>query len=127
MTVVAFALGLILREYNEALVRKLEDKMLELDQTNRVLSDEVAERRLSESRLAQQARLLDMAGDAVVCIGSDGVLGYWNRGAERVFGRSAARASVVPGTSTTAGEPAARCISQPRPATRNRIAHRPWP
>ena len=31
--------------YNEALVRKLEDKMLELEQTNRVLKQEITERK----------------------------------------------------------------------------------
>ncbi len=77
-----------LREYNEALIHKLEDKMLELERANRELNAEVAERRLSESRLAQQARLLDMASDAIVCMGLDGVIRYWNRGAERVFGRA---------------------------------------
>lgn len=89
-----------LREYNEALIHKLEDKMLELERANRELNAEVAERRLSESRLARQARLLDMATDAIACIDLDGVIRYWNRGAERVFGLPAGDAVGIPWAAT---------------------------
>ena len=75
-----------LREYNYSLVHKLERKMLQLEESNRELELEVDERRQTEVRLRQQTRLLDMASDAIICLGLDGVIRYWNRGAERVFG-----------------------------------------
>ena len=77
-----------LREYNYSLVHKLEHKMIQLEESNRELELEVKERRLTEVRLRQQTRLLDMASDAIICLGLDGVIRHWNRGAERVFGWS---------------------------------------
>ena len=75
-----------LREYNQTLIHKLEDKMIELERTNRDLAAEVAERRRTEARVRDQARLLDLASDAIIGLGRDHVVCYWNRGAERVFG-----------------------------------------
>lgn len=80
--------AVFLREYNYSLVHKLEHKMLQLEESNRELELEVKERRLTEVRLRQQTRLLDMASDAIICLGLDGVIRHWNRGAERVFGWS---------------------------------------
>ncbi len=80
--------AVFLREYNYTLVHKLERKMLQLEESNRELELEVNERRLTEVRLRQQTRLLDMASDAIICLGLDGVIRHWNRGAERVFGWS---------------------------------------
>ena len=79
-----------LREYNEALIHKLEDKMAELEAANRELRAEVAERQRSEARLAEQSRLLDLASDAVVSLELDGRVRSWNRAAERIFGWPAA-------------------------------------
>lgn len=50
------------RMYNEALIRKLEDKMLELEKTNRALAEDVAERQRAETEnkrlLAESQRRL---------------------------------------------------------------------
>ena len=43
----------LLKEYNEVLVRKLEKKALELERTNRELSAEVAERKHAEEKLRE--------------------------------------------------------------------------
>jgi PAS domain S-box-containing protein len=40
-----------LREYNEALIRKLEDKMLQLEEANRALERDVTERKRAEERI----------------------------------------------------------------------------
>jgi PAS domain S-box-containing protein/putative nucleotidyltransferase with HDIG domain len=40
------------REYNEALIRKLENKMLQLEEANRTLELEIAKRKQSEERIA---------------------------------------------------------------------------
>lgn len=45
-----------------------------------------------ESRLREQAALLDMAQDAIVVHGLDDVVRYWNKGAERVYGWTAGEA-----------------------------------
>jgi len=41
------------RQYNEALIRKLEDKMLQLEQANRSLERDIAERKQAEKALAE--------------------------------------------------------------------------
>jgi PAS domain S-box-containing protein len=51
---------------------------------------DVTERRLTEQRVAEQAALLDKANDAILVSGLDGVIHYWNKGAERVYGWSSA-------------------------------------
>ncbi|MCA9659240.1 MAG: PAS domain S-box protein [Myxococcales bacterium] len=44
------------------------------------------------SELREQAELLDLTHDAIVVRGLDGVITYWNRGAERLYGYSAEEA-----------------------------------
>jgi len=46
------------REYNEALIRKLETKMLQLEEANRVLEAEIAERRRVEWALSERVKEL---------------------------------------------------------------------
>jgi response regulator RpfG family c-di-GMP phosphodiesterase len=41
------------RMYNESLIRKLEDKMLELEKANRALDEDIAERRRAEMEIAR--------------------------------------------------------------------------
>ena len=42
--------------------------------------------RQSQLKLAEQARLLDKAHDAIFVISMDGIVTYWNQGAERIYG-----------------------------------------
>ena len=61
----------------------------------RDVSDEEAARALLEERdhrIASQAALLDKTSDAMVVRGLDHVIQYWNRGAESIYGWSAAEA-----------------------------------
>jgi PAS domain S-box-containing protein len=51
---------------------------------------DVTERRRAEERLARQAALLDEANDAITVRDLDGIIQYWNRGAERLYGWSSA-------------------------------------
>jgi response regulator RpfG family c-di-GMP phosphodiesterase len=46
------------REYNEALIRKLEDKMLQLEESNRALEAEIAERKRAEWALSERMKEL---------------------------------------------------------------------
>ncbi|HKP63008.1 MAG TPA: PAS domain S-box protein [Polyangiales bacterium] len=51
---------------------------------------DVTERRKAELRVAEQAALLDKANDAIAVRDLDGVIQYWNKGAERVYGWTSA-------------------------------------
>jgi PAS domain S-box-containing protein len=53
---------------------------------------DITERRQAEQRLVSQAALLDKAKDAIMVRDLDGVVRYWNKGAERVYGWSSAEA-----------------------------------
>jgi PAS domain S-box-containing protein len=53
---------------------------------------DVTDRRLAERRLIEQAALLDKANDAILVRDLDGVVQYWNKGAERLYGWSSAEA-----------------------------------
>lgn len=81
-----------LRLYSETLIRKLEEKTLLLEETNRSLQQDIAERKRAEERVAEQAALLDQAGDAIFVCDPGHLVRYWNRGAERLYGWSAAEA-----------------------------------
>jgi PAS domain S-box-containing protein len=53
---------------------------------------DVTERRVAERRLFEQAALLDKAKDAILVRDLDGVIQYWNKGAERLYGWTGAEA-----------------------------------
>ena len=44
--------------------------------------------RAERSNIEAQARLLDLASDAISCTGVEGTINYWNGGAERLYGFS---------------------------------------
>lgn len=44
----------MLREYSEVLIRKLEDKALQLEQANRALQEDIARRQQAEEKISQQ-------------------------------------------------------------------------
>ncbi|MFD2297010.1 EAL domain-containing protein [Massilia sp. GCM10020059] len=48
--------------------------------------------RRADLKVMEQASLLDKARDAIVVIGADARISYWNRGAERLYGWSAGEA-----------------------------------
>jgi PAS domain S-box-containing protein len=53
---------------------------------------DITDRRLAEQRVEAQAALLDEATDAILVRSVEGVVEYWNRGAERVYGWSRSEA-----------------------------------
>jgi PAS domain S-box-containing protein len=53
---------------------------------------DITERKRSEQTLSEQARLLDLTHDAIFVRDMNGVITYWNRGAEALYGWSAAEA-----------------------------------
>ena len=44
--------------------------------------------RAERANIEAQARLLDLASDAIACTGIEGTISYWNGGAERLYGYS---------------------------------------
>ena len=60
---------------------------------NRVIEElrsEIEERKRIEARVREQARLLDLAHDAIVVQDLEGKILYWNKGAESIYGWAAA-------------------------------------
>jgi diguanylate cyclase (GGDEF)-like protein/PAS domain S-box-containing protein len=54
-----------------------------------VIFRDVTQQRLTNERLHFQASLLDIVEQAVIAVDLDGLVAYWNRGAEQLFGWSA--------------------------------------
>jgi PAS domain S-box-containing protein len=54
--------------------------------------NDLTERKLAEMRLSEQAALLDKASDAILVFDADGKILFWNKGAETVYGWTAASA-----------------------------------
>lgn len=53
---------------------------------------DITERKNAEERARNRAALLDRAQDAIYVEGIDGVIGFWNMGASKIYGWSAAEA-----------------------------------
>lgn len=104
--------------YSQVLVRKLEEKMLQLEETNRALEEDIRERRKAEERLEQSAALLRMAGQ-VARLGAwelslpDRVL-TWSDEACRIHG-------VPPRTTPTLGSALELCVPEDRDGLAERM------
>jgi two-component system, cell cycle sensor histidine kinase and response regulator CckA len=71
----------------------IKDRMKRLvTAIHRALKDtqETREREIAESRIREQADLLNKAHDAIIVTDMDGVISFWNHGAERISGSFAA-------------------------------------
>src|SRR5206468_1649793 len=64
----------------------------ELRRLNQALEARVAESRQAQKQIQEQAALLDKAQDAISVQDLEGRVLFWNRGAERLYGWSAAEA-----------------------------------
>ena len=84
--------AVFLKQYSEALVRKLEAKMQQLEQTNRGLEQSLAERKRTEDALRESEEryrlLFDTSMDAVFLTVPDGRILAANRAACDMFGRT---------------------------------------
>lgn len=64
-------------------------RTVDLEEMNRRLRLEIAERQRGEEKLAEQASLLDLAQDAILVRDMTDRIVFWNRGAERLYGWTA--------------------------------------
>jgi PAS domain S-box-containing protein len=73
--------------------RKLltESEALKQD-LEQLVGEHTAELERNTAQLAYQARLLDLANDAILVRTADGIITYWNEGAERLYGWTKAEA-----------------------------------
>ena len=53
---------------------------------------DITERKLAEDKIAQQARMLDLAGDAIIVSNLENRIVYWNQSAQRIYGCTAQEA-----------------------------------
>jgi hypothetical protein len=53
---------------------------------------DITAQRAAEARIREQARLIDLARDAIVAYDLDGTIRFWNQGAERMYGWNASAA-----------------------------------
>ena len=82
-----------LREYNAALIRKLEDKLVELEEANQALKRDIAGRKQAEEALRRSEEryrsLVENLNDAVFTLDAQGILTYVSPAIERMLGYSA--------------------------------------
>jgi two-component system, cell cycle sensor histidine kinase and response regulator CckA len=81
-----------LQKANEELEKRVQERTAELRAANESLEAEIAERKVREKKISEQAALLDHARDAILVRELDDRVIYWNRSAERIYGWSAAEA-----------------------------------
>ena len=77
--------GEILKLYNERLIRKLEQKMLQAEREIRKRKEAEETLKESEEKLRQ---ITASAQDAIVMMDDQGKVSFWNEAAERIFGYS---------------------------------------
>jgi PAS domain S-box-containing protein len=75
-----------MKGYNEVLIRKLEDKMRQLEVTNRLLEQDIAERIKAQADLRRLATAIDQTGDVVMITDPEGRIVYLNPAFEQVTG-----------------------------------------
>ncbi len=80
----------VAKEYSEVLIHKLEEKALQLEEVNRTLQRDNAERKQMEEALIQSEghlrSVVQTAGDAIVTVDSEDKIRLWNDAAETMFG-----------------------------------------
>ncbi|MFQ3583405.1 MAG: PAS domain S-box protein [Cyanobacteriota bacterium] len=67
-------------------------------------SENISERKLAEEQLARLAAIVEFSADAIFSTDLQGVVTSWNRGAEQLYGYSAAEAIGIPLQSLILGE-----------------------
>jgi PAS domain S-box-containing protein len=80
--------GVYLQQYNQALIRKLEDKMLQLEDANRQLEAEVQVRRRTEAQLLRFKTAIENTAESIILTDTKGEIEYVNSAFEKNTGYS---------------------------------------
>ncbi len=78
--------SLYLREHNEVLIRKLESKMIQLENANQCLERELSERRRAENRLQRLYAAIENSGECILIADSGGLIEYVNPAFPKALG-----------------------------------------
>ncbi|MBD2356470.1 PAS domain S-box protein [Tolypothrix sp. FACHB-123] len=81
-----------LEQMNTELEERVNQRTEELKQTNNRLLDTVIQQQQTQLLLLEQTQLLDLAHDTIMTRDLNGVIGFWNEGAEVMYGFSKAEA-----------------------------------
>ncbi len=73
-------------QLNEQLEQRVADRTTELSQLNDRLQQELVARERSQQILQEQTQLLDLAHDTIMARDLNGIITFWNQGAERMYG-----------------------------------------
>jgi PAS domain S-box-containing protein len=92
----------------EELEKLVERRTTDLRSTNKNLQTEILVRQDAEARIREQARMLDLAHDAILVQDMDGLARYWNLGAERLYGWKAAEVLGARVADLCCGDPGAQ-------------------
>lgn len=76
----------VLYESEKEKRRLLEKSNAELLAKTAALEAEISERKRAEEKIREQARLIDIANEAILVCDLDDRIVFWNKGAERVYG-----------------------------------------
>ena len=81
---------IVYKQYNEALIRKLEDKMLQLEKANRDLANQIEERQQVAGALKESEErfrsIIEQSRDGIAITDEEGTLFVWNPGIEYITG-----------------------------------------
>ncbi|MBD2163371.1 response regulator [Calothrix membranacea FACHB-236] len=80
----------LLKQANESLEQRVTERTLALETVNFQLQQELLQRERTQKILEEQAQLLDLAHDTIITRTLDGPITFWNKGAEGMYGWSAA-------------------------------------
>jgi len=81
-----------LRQAHGELELRVHQRTAELAEANRLLKQEIGQRRRAEEANAKFAAIVESSSDAIIGQKLDGTIATWNAGAERIFGYTAEEA-----------------------------------
>jgi len=81
-----------LADARDGLEQRVRERTNSLENTNRLLSEEIESRKRILQKLKQQAQIIDQIHDSVITTDLEGITTSWNKGAEHLFGYTAGEA-----------------------------------